>query len=66
METGTIKWFSAKKGFGFIKTEDGNEIFMHFSALKMDGFKTIDDGAKVQFEITDGPKGKQAANVVKL
>ena len=66
MQTGIIKWFDAKKGYGFIKTDEGNEVFLHFSALKMDGFKTIEDGTRVQFDLIDGPKGKQADSVTKL
>ena len=64
MSTGTVKWFSDAKGFGFITPEDEqNDVFVHFSALQGSGFKTLRDGEKVQFEITDGPKGKQATNV---
>jgi len=64
MSTGTVKWFSDAKGFGFITPEDGqNDVFVHFSALQGSGFKTLRDGEKVQFEVTDGPKGKQATNV---
>jgi len=64
MSTGTVKWFSDAKGFGFITPEDEqNDVFVHFSALQGSGFKTLRDGEKVEFEITDGPKGKQATNV---
>jgi len=66
MQNGTIKWFNAKKGYGFITADDGKEIFMHYTALKMDGYKTINEGEKVQFEITNGEKGPQADNVTKL
>lgn len=66
MKNGSVKWFNAKKGFGFIQDENGNDIFVHFSALNMEGFKVLEDGDKVQFEITEGPKGPQAANVVKI
>lgn len=64
--TGTVKWFNAKKGFGFISGDEGNDVFVHFSALKMEGFKVLDEGDKVEFEVVDGEKGPQAANVVKL
>ncbi|MBE5937179.1 MAG: cold-shock protein [Lachnospiraceae bacterium] len=63
---GTVKWFNAKKGFGFISDEEGNDVFVHFSALQMDGFKVLDEGDKVSFEVINGEKGPQAANVVKL
>lgn len=64
--TGTVKWFNAKKGFGFISDEEGNDVFVHFSALQMDGFKVLDEGDEVEFEVIDGEKGPQAANVTKL
>ena len=63
---GTVKWFNAKKGFGFISDEEGNDVFVHFSALQMDGFKVLDEGDEVEFEVIDGKKGPQAANVTKL
>ena len=63
---GTVKWFNAKKGFGFISDEEGNDVFVHFSALQMDGFKVLDEGDEVEFEVLDGEKGPQAANVTKL
>ena len=63
---GTVKWFNAKKGFGFISDEEGNDVFVHFSALQMDGFKVLDDGDEVEFEVVNGEKGPQAANVTKL
>ncbi len=63
MAIGTVKWFNAQKGFGFIKQENGEDVFVHFSALKMDGYKSIDEGAKVQFDVVQGEKGLQAANV---
>ena len=63
---GTVKWFNAKKGFGFISDEDGNDVFVHFSALQMDSFKVLDEGDQVEFEVIDGDKGPQAANVTKL
>ncbi len=66
METGTVKWFNRTKGFGFIEREEGEDVFVHFSAITTEGFKTLDEGDKVEFEITDGPKGPQAANVRKL
>lgn len=63
---GTVKWFNAKKGFGFISDETGNDVFVHFSALQMDGFKVLDEGDEVEFEVVNGKKGPQAANVTKL
>ncbi|GAA4653820.1 cold shock protein CspA [Anaerocolumna aminovalerica] len=66
MKKGTVKWFNAKKGFGFITDEEGNDVFVHFSALNMDGFKALEEGQEVQFEIVNGEKGPQAANVTKL
>ena len=63
---GTVKWFNAKKGFGFISDEEGNDVFVHFSALQMDGFKVLDEGDDVEFEVVNGEKGPQAANVTKL
>lgn len=66
MKTGTVKWFNAKKGFGFISDEEGNDVFVHFSALQMDGFKVLEEGDKVDFEVVDGDKGPQAANVTRL
>ena len=63
---GTVKWFNAKKGFGFISDEEGNDVFVHFSALQMDGFKVLDEGDEVEFEVIDGEKGPQAANLTKL
>lgn len=63
---GTVKWFNAKKGFGFISDEEGNDVFVHFSALQMDGFKVLDEGDEVEFEVIDCEKGPQAANVTKL
>ena len=63
---GTVKWCNAKKGFGFISDEEGNDVFVHFSALQMDGFKVLDEGDEVEFEVIDGEKGPQAANVTKL
>ncbi len=66
MQKGTVKWFNAKKGFGFISDEAGNDVFVHFSALNMDGYKQLSDGDSVEFEIAQGAKGPQAANVTKL
>ena len=66
MQQGTVKWFNAKKGFVFISDEEGNDVFVHFSALQMDGFKVLDEGDEVEFEVIDGEKGPQAANVTKL
>lgn len=63
---GKVKWFNEKKGFGFIEIEPGNDVFVHYTAIKGDGFKTLAEGDDVEFEIVDGPKGPQAANVVKL
>ena len=62
--TGTVKWFNETKGFGFIEREDGPDVFVHFSSIKGDGFKTLSDGQNVQFTVTDGQKGPQAENVV--
>ena len=66
MQKGTVKWFNAQKGFGFIAAEDGTDVFVHFSAIAMDGFKTLDEGMDVQFEVVEGAKGPQAANVTRL
>ena len=66
MKTGTVKWFNANKGFGFISDEQGNDVFVHFSALLMDGFKVLEEGDKVEFEVVEGEKGPQAANVTRL
>ena len=66
MKTGTVKWFNAKKGYGFISDENGDDIFVHFSALNMSGFKVLEDGDKVEFEVKKKKKGPQAANVTKL
>ena len=63
---GTVKWFNAKKGFGFISDEEGKDVFVHFSALQMDGIKVLEEGDEVEFEVIDGEKGPQAANVTKL
>ncbi len=63
MVNGKVKWFSNQKGYGFIQTDDGKDIFVHFSAIESEGFKTLGQGQEVEFEISDGPKGPQAANV---
>ncbi len=60
---GTVKWFDPKKGYGFITKEDGEDIFVHWTALQMDGFKTLQEGQAVEFDVVDGRKGPQAANV---
>jgi cold shock protein len=60
---GTVKWFSNEKGFGFIEREGGEDVFVHFSAITMDGYKTLTEGQRVEFEVVQGPKGLQAANV---
>jgi len=65
MATGTVKWFNEKKGFGFITEDGGNDVFVHYSAIKGDGFKTLVEGDKVTFEVVNGPKGPQASNVMK-
>lgn len=64
MVKGTVKWFNAQKGYGFITTEDGADVFVHFSGIVTDGFKTLDEGQVVTFEVTDGARGPQAVNVV--
>ena len=61
--TGTVKWFNETKGYGYIAQEDGPDVFVHFSAIQGDGFKTLTDGQKVEFTVTDGQKGPQAENV---
>ncbi len=65
MNKGTVKWFNAEKGYGFITGEDGKDVFVHFSAITGEGFKSLDEGQEVTFDLTEGPKGLQAANVVK-
>ena len=66
MPEGTVKWFNDAKGYGFIAQDGGDDVFVHHSAIQAEGFKTLEEGARVSFEIVDGPKGKAAANVVKL
>ena len=66
MNKGTVKWFNNQKGYGFINDEAGNDIFVHFSGLVMEGFKTVEEGQAVEYELIQGAKGPQAVNVVKL
>lgn len=66
MPKGTVKWFDNKKGYGFITPEEGNDVFVHFNAIQGDGYKTLDEGQAVEFEIKEGPKGQEAVNVTKL
>ncbi len=66
MENGKVKWFNAEKGYGFIERENGEDVFVHFSAIEMEGFKTLEQGMEVTFDIVEGTKGPQAANVRKL
>lgn len=66
MVNGTVKWFNATKGYGFISTEDGEDVFVHYSAIEEEGFKTLEEGQSVEFEIVEGEKGPQATNVAKL
>ncbi|WP_201745416.1 cold shock domain-containing protein [Alteribacter lacisalsi] len=66
MMTGKVKWFNSEKGFGFIEREDGDDVFVHFSAINAEGFKTLEEGQEVEFEIVEGDRGPQAANVVRL
>ena len=63
---GKVKWFSAEKGYGFLEREDGGDVFVHFSAIQDQGFKTLSEGQQVEFEIVEGARGPQAANVTKL
>ena len=66
MSNGTVKWFNAEKGYGFISQESGDDVFVHFSAIQGKGFKTLEEGQSVSFEIEEGPRGKQASNATKL
>ncbi|ONI45883.1 cold-shock protein [Candidatus Epulonipiscioides gigas] len=63
--TGKVKWFNPEKGFGFIEREDGDDVFVHFTAIQSDGFKTLEEGQEVEFEITEGNRGPQASNVTR-
>ncbi|HXP47771.1 MAG TPA: cold-shock protein [Terriglobales bacterium] len=65
-ERGTVKWFNATKGFGFIQREQGGDVFVHYSAIQSDGYRSLNQGDAVEFEVQDGPKGLQAANVTRL
>ena len=65
-ENGTVKWFSNNKGYGFIEREDGPDVFVHFSSIQSDGYRSLEEGQQVEFTIEDGPKGPQAANVTLL
>ncbi|MCF7925430.1 MAG: cold shock domain-containing protein [Candidatus Izimaplasma sp.] len=64
--TGTVKWFNSEKGYGFITSEEGLDIFVHYSAIQAEGFKSLDEGQEVEFEVVEGDRGPQAANVTKL
>ena len=64
--TGKVNWFNAEKGYGFIEREDGGDVFVHFSAIQGEGFKTLEEGQAVEFDVVEGNRGEQAANVVKL
>ncbi|MBO3445602.1 MULTISPECIES: cold-shock protein CspD [Clostridia] len=66
MKTGVVKWFNNEKGFGFISVEGGDDVFVHFSAITGDGYKSLEEGQSVEFEVVEGAKGPQAANVVRL
>ena len=66
MATGKVKWFNAEKGYGFITSDEGRDIFVHFSAIQQDGYRTLDEGQSVTFDITESDRGPQASNVVKL
>ena len=65
-ENGTVKWFNASKGYGFIQRQSGEDVFVHFSAIQGDGYKSLNEGQAVEFEVTTGPKGLQASNVTAL
>ena len=66
MEQGVVKWFNGAKGFGFIKRESGEDVFVHYKAIQGDGYKTLNEGDKVKFDVEKGPKGLQASNVTKV
>ena len=66
MKKGTVKWFNAEKGYGFIEGQDGKDVFVHFSAIVQDGFKSLEEGQEVEFDVVEGARGPQAANVVQL
>ncbi len=66
MATGTVKWFNSEKGYGFITSDDGQDVFAHYSAVQGDGFKALEEGQKVSFEITEGNRGPQASDICKL
>ena len=66
MQKGKVKWFNAEKGYGFIESDDGTDVFVHFSAITMEGYKALEEGAEVSFDVIDGAKGPQAANVEKV
>jgi len=66
MKTGIVKWFNSEKGFGFISVEGENDVFVHFSAIQSEGYKALEEGQQVEFEVVEGARGPQAANVVKL
>ena len=66
MEKGVVKWFNGQKGYGFISRENGDDVFVHFSAIESEGYRTLNEGDEVEFEVTDGPKGLQATNVKKI
>ena len=63
---GTVKWFNATKGYGFITTDEGNDVFVHYTGLNMEGFKSLEEGQEVEYDVTEGAKGPQAVNVTKL
>jgi len=66
LEKGVVKWFNGQKGYGFISRENGDDVFVHFSAIESEGYRTLNEGDEVEFEVTDGPKGLQATNVKKI
>ena len=66
MSTGTVKWFNNQKGYGFISDAEGNDVFVHYTGLNMEGYKTLEEGQEVEFEVTEGTKGPHAVNVTKL